>query len=467
MRFDTVIRNGNVVSPDSTITADVGVVDGKVACLAAPGSLTDTEKVIDATGKYVIPGVVDAHVHYHLPFMGSATADDFHTGTIYAAVGGVTSIIDFAIQKGDEDPLDTISKRRAEADGKVVVDYCLHACLTDPSQRTLSRIPAIIEQGIPSFKVFMVYKKDGWMVDDGLLVDYLKTAAEHGGLIGVHSESAAMSDYNTEKAVREGHTEPIYHSITKNNLTEAEAINRALFIARSLGSPIYDFHMSVREGVEMFRQSRSQGLPFYAETCPRYLALTDECLKKPDGHNWICSPPLRSQEDIGVLWEGIRDGSISVVASDHCAYSAAQKAARKESFEKVPNGFEGVGVLLPVTFTEGVKRDRISINRMVSVLCANPAKIFGLYPRKGVIAPGGDADIVVMDPDTEKTISAKTIALGIDWSPFEGLKTTGWPTVTMSRGKIVAENGKFVGTKGYGTFLKRSIPQEVLSGPIC
>jgi len=268
----------------------------------------------------------------------------------------------------------------------------------------------------------MVYQKQGWMVDDALLLSALKEAKAHGGLIGVHSENEAITEYNTAKALAEGNTSAIYHSITKPNLVELEAIGRAILLAKSSGAALYDFHMSIKEGVEAVRANRKEGYPIYAETCSRYLGLTSDKLKGPNGINFICSPPLREQADIDALWQGINDGSISTIASDHCALSAENKSTWSESFATVPNGFEGVEYLLPVVFSEGVSKGRIDLSKLVAVLCTNPAKIFGLYPKKGVIAVGSDADIVVVDPGLEKVLSEKSSYLKLGWCPFEGFK---------------------------------------------
>ena len=461
--IDLVIKNGSLVWPDGTLKADVAIDEGKIAAIGSSSSMPQADRVIDAEGKFILPGLIDPHVHIHLPFMGVVAVDDFYTATVAGASGGVTTVIDFAIQKRGSSLMDAIASRRKEADGRVVIDYSLHSSVTDATDETIAEIKQIIDYGIPSFKLFMVYRKEGWMISDAALMDVLNEARMHGGVVGVHAENVAIIEHLVDKALREGNKSAIYHAYTRPSVCEAEAINRALFLSRTAQAPLYIFHMTTKEGTGLLRDARMRGEPRYAETCTQYLLLTKELLKRSDGINYICSPPLRDQDDATALWKGLEDGSVSAVGTDHSAYSLGEKKLGEQSFDKVPNGFPGMEFRLPLLFTEGVLKNRISINRLVAVTSTNVAKIFGLYPKKGTIAVGSDADIVIMDPSVEKTISSKGSLYGIDWSPYEGIKVKGNAAITISKGKVIFEAGEFKGKAGDGKFLERRISKEVLT----
>ncbi len=463
--MDLLIKNGKVVWPDATLEADIAVDDGKILGIGHGEFLPKADRVIDAKEKFVVPGGIDPHVHIHAPLMGATTLDDFDTGTMAAAVGGTTTVIDFAFQQKGSLPMDAINARRKHADNKVVIDYALHSNLIEASDEAIGQIPKIIEYGIPSFKFFMVYRKDGLMIDDGNLMPVIEAIKKNQGLAGAHTENVAMIEYLVDNALKKGNRSPIYHALTRPPITEAEAINRALYITKHLGAAFYDFHLSVKEGVELIRQARKEGRPIYCETTTHYLTLTEDMLKGPNGLNFICSPPLRSREHIEALWQGLADGTISVVASDQAAFSLEHKKLGKDSFEKVPNGLPGVEFRLQLLFSEGVQKGRISINRMVAVCSTNVAKIFGLYPKKGAIEIGSDADLVILDPKADRKITIDNCPYKTDWSPFDGMKLKGGPVMTISKGKVVAEDGEFVGKTGEGSFVKRKISEEILKGP--
>lgn len=464
--IDLLIENGKIVYPDVTLDVALAVDNGKIVAVGSSSRMPKAEKVIDATGKFVIPGGVDPHVHIHIPFMGATTNDDFYTGTMAAASGGTTTVIDFAIQSKGSPPMEAIKNRRDEADGKVVIDYSLHCAITDPTEKTINQMEEIINYGIPSFKLFMVYRKEGWMVDDGTMMTIFEVTKDKKGLVGFHAENVAIIEYLVDKALREGNTSAIHHALTRPNVSEAEAISRILFLAKSLDAPVYDFHMSIKEGVNLFRQARSKGQPAYCETCTHYLILTKEKLNEPNGINYICSPPLREKEDIEALWKGIADGTVSVVASDQAAFTAEHKKLGEESFDKVPNGLPGIEFRLPLLFSEGFQKGRISINKFVEITSTNAAKIFGLYPKKGVLYVGSDADVVILDPKLEKNITTEESTYGMDWYPYEGMRVKGYPVATISKGKIIYEEGEFMGKAGDGEFLKRSLNPDLFKRPI-
>ncbi|MHA2347802.1 MAG: dihydropyrimidinase, partial [Candidatus Hodarchaeales archaeon] len=384
--IDLVIKNGKVVFPNITIETGVAINDGRITAVGSNASNTKSERVIDAQGKFILPGGIDPHVHIQIPFMKTTTNDDFFLTTKAACSGGTTTIIDFAMQEKGSTLMEAVQKRREQADNKVVIDYSLHPTITDLNPENLGQIKNLINYGLPSFKLFMVYREKGLMVDDGTLLKVFNEAKSHGGLVGLHTENVEMIEYLVTESLREGHNEAIYHALTRPPITEAEAINRALFIADYLNVPYYNFHLSLKNGVELFREARRKRKPVDAETCPHFLVNTVEDLKGENGMNFICTPPLRSKEDQEALWKGLADGVISLVSSDHCAYTTEMKKQGGNSFDKVPHGMPGLEFRLPILFSEGVRKRGISINRLSEIASTNAAKIFGLYPKKGIIS---------------------------------------------------------------------------------
>ncbi len=466
--LDIIIEGGKLVYPDATIDADLAVNNGKIVAVGSSSSFGKAEQTIDASGKYVVPGGVDPHVHIYVPFMGTRSMDEWENGTMALAVGGTTTAIDFAgIGWKHPSLLGAVKARRQEADGKVVIDYGLHAVPSQHTTKAVDEVSEIVKSGVPDFKIFMVYRADKLAIEDGELVAIWRELARNDGMMLLHTENDAMAVYNVGRALKEGKRKPVNHYYTKSNLVEAEAINRALFISEQLNAAFYDVHMSVREGVALFREARKKGRPVYSETITHYLVLTKDTMERPDGYNFLCSPPLREKEDQEALWRGLAEGVVSVVGSDQAAYSSkSKKRASAESFDKIPNGFPGMEFRVPILFSEGVLKRRISVNRFVAVTSTNAAKIFGLYPKKGALFAGSDADIVVIDPKAEKTIRVGDSLYHSDWYPYAGMKVKGWPVVTLSKGVVLAKDGKFVGPKRHGKFLPRRLSKEALTRPI-
>lgn len=454
--FDLIIKDGNIVTASDTYTADIGVLDGTINTIAKnlePGAST---KVIEAKGKYVFPGGIDVHVHLQLPFSGTVSADDFENGTKAAACGGVTTVLDFAIQQKGHSIMDAITARRAEADPKVCIDYGLHAAITDWNPTTQAEIKQVIDYGIPTFKMFMIYKNEGWMADDGMLFSALEETAKYGGQIGVHAESVFVLDMLIERYAKEKEKWGAYgHTLSRPCYTEEEAILRAIKWAEVTGGKLYIVHMSTGEGTDAVHAAKERGVNVHAETCPQYLLLDDEVFKRKDGHLYATCPQIKKPHDSERLWKGLQNGDVQVVATDTCTFNTKQKAAWNGDFRKIPFGLPGVETMVPLMYTEGVGKHGLTVNQLISLVSTNPAKLFGMYPRKGTIAIGSDADLVVFDPEKKVTLKAENLQTNCDWSPFEDWKLVGYPSTTLSRGKIVAEDGKFVGEVGYGKFLKR------------
>lgn len=456
--IDLLVKNGSVVTPDATLAADVAVKNGKITGLGAWGAFPEAGVVIDARGKLVLPGLLDPHVHIAHPFKEGVSQDDFFTATCSAACGGTTSLIDFAIQWDKTIGLeDAIVTRRNQADGASVIDYALHACPTVSTQDTLDAVPGVIASGVTSFKIYMIYRKQGRMVDDAILYGMLQGVNAHGGILGVHAENAPIAEFNEASFLQQGLTGPEYFPLSKPNMVEAECIHRALYLNHCAGGRLYIFHLSTAEGLQMVRDARARGDVVLAETCPHYLTLTEDVYKGPDGANFICSPPLRSPSDIDALWGGISDGTISAIGSDHCGFGKNQKATGQGDFSRTPNGLPGIETRLPVIYTQGVTKGRIDVNRMVDVMSTGPAKIFGLYPQKGMIQPGSDGDLVVFDPDDAWVLSSDALNSPVDWTPYEGMKVRGSVHATVAGGKLIVQEGRFLGQKGDGRFLERRL----------
>ena len=449
--YDLLIRGGLVVSPDATLRADVGIRDGKVAALL---SSTDraASRVIDATDKLVVPGSIDPHVHFNLNFRG-ATTYGFDMGTHAAAFGGVTTVIDFAQQAEGQDIIEAIEAKRQEADGKAVLDYALHCIVTDAST-AIPRIRAAVDYGVPSFKLFMPYRREGLQTNDGELLLMLQEAKQHGALICLHAENGDIIDSLEEKLSRENRTGIQYFPASRPEYSEAEAVQRGIFLAETAGAELYFVHLASARGVRYVHDALSRGSTIYAETCPHYLTLTEEVYSRPDGFKFVCIPPIRSQAVQDELWEGVRDGTIQSTGSDDCGYPLAGKERNKNSFKDVPAGGMSIEARVPILYSEGVSKKRISVNRFVDIIATTPARIFGLYPRKGVIAPGSDADIVIIDPDRKVTLTPSMLHMH-DYSIYDGQKLTGYPIMTIAGGRVLVENGEFKGEPGAGVFLER------------
>jgi dihydropyrimidinase len=456
MQFETVIRGGTVYNAGATMEADVGVSGGVIE---AVGRGLEGAEVIDATGMYVFPGGIDVHVHFQLPFGGTVSADDFENGTKAAACGGVTTVIDFAMQVKGDSLVKAVEARKAEADGKVSVDYGLHASITDWNERTASEVRELAGDGVPTFKMFMIYRDEGWMADDASLFQALETARDTGARISVHAENAALLDLMIARVAAEPGVEDLgarAHAMARPPVVEWEAVQRALAWAEAAGGRLYVVHTSTARASRLVAEARARGVDAYCETCPQYLLLDESVFEREDGHHFATAPQIKTKEDAAGLWEGLADGAVSVLATDTCTFDSKQKALWNGDFRKIPLGMPGVENLLPLTFTHGPAAGRFSVNHWVRLVAENPARLFGLYPKKGAIQPGADADILVWDPDREVILEPGILQTRCDWSPWDGWKTKGYPHLVLSRGAVVSREGKYAGTPGHGRFVKRA-----------
>jgi dihydropyrimidinase len=455
-----LIKDGTVVFGGVRRQADV-LVEGDRIVKVEPSIRADVSKTINAEGKYVLPGAIDVHTHMQLPVSGTVSADDFFTGTRAAAFGGVTTIIDFATQSKGESLKETAARRRSEAEEKVCIDYGLHLGITDLTDQTMSEIPLMIDQGYPSFKLFMAYP--ALALDDGELYAAIKTISEAGGMAGVHAENMHLIRHFVRTLLSEGKTTPMYHEMSRPAFVEVEAVRRAVMLASETRSSLYFFHLSTARGLAEIKKAQEKGFPIYAETCPQYLLLTKDKYREPNfkAARYVMSPPLRETEDQNALWSGLADGSLQVVGSDHCPFTTGQKKFGMEPFDRIPNGGPGVETLLPLLLSEGVGKGRLTMERLVEITSTGPARLFGLYPKKGAVMAGSDADLVIIDPDKEVALSPETLHMNLDYTLYEGYVLKGYPETTISKGKIICANGYFFGAPGEGKFIARNkIPQS-------
>ncbi|RMF57456.1 MAG: dihydropyrimidinase [Calditrichaeota bacterium] len=451
--FDLLIKNGNVVTPAGTRRMQVAVLDGKIHALEA--ELTGpARKTIDAAGKLVFPGFIDAHTHMGIPIMNTFSVDDFESGSVAAACGGVTTIVDFTVQEPGQSLHESVATRLEKAGGKCHVDYALHVNVTDQAEARLPEIPQLIEDGFRAFKVFSTYRQAGMMVTWAQFRQVLQTVDAHGGLLCLHAEDNDLVEQETARHISSGDLAAIFHPRSRTAEAEARAIARAAEIARELDAALYIVHLSSRAGLEAALEARARGSKLFLETCPQYLVLTEECYLRKDGHLWITTPPLRREEDVEALWQALADGSIDVVATDHCPFTVAQKDAGGGVFHQTPNGLPGVETLFPLLYTFGVAQGRISLSRLVQVLAGNPARIFGLSPHKGGISKGLDADLVIWDPEQTVEIKAEQLHGKADWSPYSGLTVSGRVDYTILRGQVLVEEGRFRGESVVGQLLR-------------
>jgi dihydropyrimidinase len=463
MHFDTIIRDGTVTTATDTYAGDVGIADGRITAIGAGLPVEGAKRVIDAAGKLVMPGGIDVHTHLDMPFGGTTSADDFESGTIAAAFGGTTTLIDFAIQyKGQtlQHAFDTWMKK---ADGKAAIDYAFHCIITDLSGAQLEEMKKLVREGVPTFKLFMAYP-GVFMLDDGSIFKAMRAAADTGGMICMHAENGGAIDVIVQKALAEGKKAPKYHALTRPTTAEAEATSRAIALAEMAGAPVYIVHLSCNDALEKVREARERGLRTYAETCPQYLYLSLENMDAPgfEGAKYVFTPPLREKWHQEKLWQGLAQDDLQVVSTDHCPFCfKEQKELGRDDFTKIPNGGPGIEHRVSLVYSGGVRGGKFSPNRFVQLVSTAPAKLFGLYPKKGTVAVGSDADLIVFDPNEEQVISAKTHHMRVDYSMFEGIRVKGVPKIVMSRGKVIVENGKFTGKAGAGEFLKRENPARV------
>jgi dihydropyrimidinase len=456
--MSVLIRNGRIVTAADDYVADLYVEDETISLIGESLDL-QADKVIDATGKYVLPGCVDPHTHLDMPFGGTVTIDDVEAGQTSAAFGGTTCHVDFIIQGQGQTFAQALEGWRAKADGKQVIDMGYHMAVTDlVDGGTLEELATLPDQGITSYKLFMAYK-GALMVDDETLFRTMEVAAKTGALVMVHAENGDVIDVLVKDALAAGHTEPLYHALTRPPEAEGEATNRAIQLAHLAGSPLYVVHVTCKEAVDPIALAREKGWDVWGETCTQYFFNSLDDIAKPnfEGAKYVYSPPVRDKSNHDVLWNAVRTDALSVISTDHCAFLFdGQKTLGKDDFSKIPNGGPGLENRLQMIHEFGVRTGRLSLNRMVELLATNPAKLFGLYPRKGTVAVGSDADIVIFDPEKQVTISAATHHSKSDYNLYEGTEVTGTPEIVLLRGRVLVEGGELVAAPGIGRFVKRA-----------
>jgi dihydropyrimidinase len=463
-----LIANGRVITASDDYAADVYCENGTITAIGnnLPAHRFTADRTIDAKDQYVIPGGIDVHTHLNMPFGGTTSADDFESGTIAAAFGGTTSLVDFASQYRGQSMRHALDDWMKRADGKAVIDYGFHMIVTELADAGLSEMDRMVrDEGITSFKLFMAYP-GVFMVDDQTIFRALRRTGENGGLVCMHAENGGVIDELVKEALRKGQTAPKYHALTRPSRAEGEATGRAIALAEMARVPIYIVHLSAADALEKIRDARDMGLPAYAETCPQYLFLSYDNYEEPgfDGAKYVMSPPLREKWHQDVLWKGLSKNDLQVISTDHCPFCMVeQKELGRDDFSKIPNGAPGIETRLTLVHDGGVRNGRITMNRFVELCSTTPAKMFGLFPRKGTIAVGSDADLVVFDPNKRATLGVKALHMKVDYNPYEGRTVHGAPTTVIVNGKVVVEDDTFVGNKGAGRFLRRG-PSLAVTG---
>lgn len=453
----TLIRGGTLVSARAAVRGDL-LLDGETVAAAGRLEGVRADETVDASGLLVLPGAVDTHVHFSDDFMGTVSVHDYFRGTRAAAYGGVTTVIDFSNQQGDEPLLRTVDRKKDEAAGRAVVDWGVHPVITRPSPETLAGVADIVAAGAPTVKCYLTYRKEGLMVGHDDLKAALRALDRAGGMLLVHAEDNDALETNIPRLLAKGLVQPIYHARSRPPEVETAAVRKAVEAARETGGRLFIVHLASAEGLDLVAAARREGVDVLAETCTHYLVFTEEMLEREDGLKWICSPPLRSAEVRDKLWEGVRDGRISQVSSDDAAYSWQAKLMGAGRFDLCPNGIPGVEVRLPLLYSEGVVKGRLSLPRMVEVACEAPARIFGLAPGKGNLEPGADADVVLLDPEAKWTMGRETLHMGTDWAAYEGIRVTGKILKVWSRGELIVDGDEFLAEKGRGRYLRRVLP---------
>jgi dihydropyrimidinase len=463
--FDLTIRHGTVATAAATAHCDIGVRGGRIVAMAE--KLPAGARDIDAGGKLVLPGGIDSHCHIEqLSGMGIMSADDFYTGTVSAAFGGTTTIIPFAAQHRGTSVTSTVADYHERARTKAVIDYGFHLIIGEPTDEVLNEeLPAAIRQGITSFKVYMTYPK--WRLEDYQLLDVLSVAEREGALVMVHAENDDMIRWIAKRLLDRGHGAPKFHGVAHDQLAEAEATHRIITLSRLLDVPVLVVHVSSTEATDTIKGAQTLGARIYAETCPQYLVLTAEDMDKPgvEGAKWCCSPPLRDKAAQASIWNGLKNGTFQVFSSDHAPYrfDATAKIPRGEqtTFKEMANGVPGIEMRLPILFSEGVQKGRLTLGEFVALGATNHARMYGLYPRKGTLAVGADADIAIWNPDLTKRIDYSMMHDNVGYTPYEGHTYQGWPEIVTSRGRIVVEGGKLQVERGSGQFIARGAPEPV------
>ncbi len=455
MTAELVLARGTVVRPDGVGPADILVAGGRILDIVEPGA-GRAAQTIDATDRIVLPGGVDAHVHFLIGFMGQRSVYDFHSGTVAALRGGNTTVIDFALQRRGRSMMDGLKHRRVQADRQVACDYGLHLIATDINPATLAEVPALVAAGAFSFKVYTVYEKEQLKVEDGPLHELMHALGRAGGMLGLHAENASLIDHAIARHLAAGEVAPRFHALSRPALAETEAVSRGLLLAEDSGCPLHIFHLNSAPALALIEAAQARGMAASAETCTHYLALTAECYDREDAHLFIMSPPLRDAANQARMWDGVARGSVAAVTSDDASYSAAAKALGAESFAHVANGVPGVEARLPVLYTLGVAQGRLTLMQLAQAWSTGPARLFGLAPEKGSIAPGADADLVVLDPHTRRRMRVDSHHGAIGYSPYDGMELSGWPVLILRRGEVAVRDGAFLGKAGQGRFLART-----------
>jgi dihydropyrimidinase len=466
--FDLVVRNSLVVTASSRATVDIGVAGGRVAAIGrglGPGG-----EEIDAAGKIVLPGGIDSHCHVEQESStGLMTADDFHSATVAAACGGVTTVVPFAAQHRGQDLRDVAGRYRARARDKAVIDYALHLIVSDPTPAALNEhLPSLIAEGSPSFKIYTTY--DALKLTDRQLLDVMALAARERAVVMVHAENSDAIAWNAERLLAAGHTAPRYHAEARPVEVEREAVHRVAMLAGVAGATVLIVHVSCRQALDEIRAARLRGVSVLAETCPQYLLLSVDELHRPgfEAAKFLCSPPLREQDDLAAMWQGLADASVDVLSSDHAPYRLDDPLGKAVNgvdapFTRIPNGVPGLETCLPVVFSEGVGRGRLTLEQFAAVSATNAARIYGMFPRKGTIAVGSDADLAIWDPEFEVTITNGRLHHRMDYTAFEGMRVRGWPVTTISRGEVVWRDGSVCARPGRGKFIARARHGEMLA----
>jgi dihydropyrimidinase len=454
----TLISNGTIVTADGSQVADV-LIDGEtIAAIGADlaGAGMSADETIDAAGRYVIPGAIDVHTHMELPFGGTFAKDTFETGTRAAAFGGTTTVVDFAVQSRGASLREGLDAWHAKAEGNAVADYGFHMIMSDVNDATLAEMDQLVAEGVPDFKLFTAYP-GVFYSDDGAIFRAMQQTAKNGGLIMMHAENGMAIDVVAEQTVAAGTTDPIGHGLARKPVFEGEATNRVIRLAEAAGVPVYIVHLSAIDALEEVRAARDRGTAAFAETCPQYLFLSlDDMGNGFEGAKFVCSPPLRTKDNWDELWKGLVKDDLQVVSTDHCPFDFhGQKDLGQADFRKIPNGLPGVEDRVDLMHDGGVVGGRLSKERWVDIISTAPAKLFGMYPRKGSVSVGADADLVIYDPNRQRTISATTHHMAVDYSCYEGRTVQGASDVVLSRGSVIVRDGEFTGRKGHGRFVKR------------
>jgi len=452
----TLIRNGLVVNEEGANRQDVLIRGENIEGLG-PDIERQADSIVDADGLLLLPGAVDPHVHFNDDFMGTVSVHDYFTGTLAAAFGGVTSVIDFSNQAPDASLKNTLEAKFLEAEGKAVVDWGVHPVITRLSPEILEEIPLLVKRGAPTIKCYMTYRSEGLMMEEPELKQILARLKTANGMLMLHAEDNDIIETKVPRLIATGNTRAIFHARSRPTQTEDIAIRKAVRIARETGGRVFVVHLASSTGLDIIKRARAQGTDILCETCTHYLIFTDSMLERDDGIKWICSPPLRDESVRQALWSGLREGHISQVSSDDSAFSWEAKLLGRDRFDLCPNGIPGIEVRLPLLYSEGVAKDRISLSQWVSLVSTNPARFFGLFPQKGTIAPGSDADLVLFDPEEHWTMGLDTLHMATDWSAYEGIKVKGRVKKVFSRGELIVDGEECLAQKGRGRYLHREL----------